>query len=97
MPIIAIEYPGSRADSRASARGPSAVDLTALVRRAGGEQAFTRIRWEPDSLIQRIVSGWPRALDACHVEALGFTAGTGIDEVVKAFIEHDLEMQKRFA
>lgn len=64
--------------------------MTAPVRRAGGEQAFTRIRWEPVPLIQRIVSGWPRALDAAHVEALGFTADTGIDEVVKAFIEDDL-------
>ena len=66
--------------------------MTAPVRRAGGEQAFRRIRWEPDPLIQRIVSGWPRVLDARHVEALGFTPDAGIDEVVDAFIEDDLEM-----
>jgi hypothetical protein len=66
--------------------------MTAPVRRAGGEQAFRRIRWEPDPLIQRIVSGWPRVLDARHVGALGFTPDAGIDEVVDAFIEDDLEM-----
>ena len=66
--------------------------MTAPVRRAGGEQAFRRIRWEPDPLIQRIVSGWPQALAAPRANALGFTPDAGIDEVVDAFIEDDLEM-----
>src|SRR5271165_550630 len=69
-------------------------EMAAAVRRAGGEQAYTRIRWQPDPLIQGIVSGWPQALAAPRAEALGFTADNGIDEVVQAFIEDDLEMQK---
>ena len=69
-------------------------EMVAAVRRAGGEQAYTRIRWEPDPLIQRIVSGWPQALAAPRAAALGFTADNGIDEVVQSFIEDDLEMQK---
>jgi D-erythronate 2-dehydrogenase len=64
------------------------------VRRAGGKEAYTRIRWEPDPLIERIVSGWPQALAAPRAAALGFAADNGIDEVVQAFIEDDLEMQK---
>ena len=70
-------------------------EMAAAVRRAGGNQAYTRIRWEPDPLIQRIVSGWPQALAAPRAAALGFTADAGIDEVVQAFIEDDLEMQKQ--
>jgi nucleoside-diphosphate-sugar epimerase len=70
-------------------------EMAAAVRRAGGEQAYTRIRWEPDPLIQRIVSGWPQALAAQRAAALGFAADNGMDEVVQAFIEDDLEMQKR--
>jgi nucleoside-diphosphate-sugar epimerase len=70
-------------------------DMAAAVRRAGGAEAFARIRWEPDPLIQQIVSGWPQALAAPRATALGFTADTDIDEVVKAFIEDDLEMQKQ--
>jgi nucleoside-diphosphate-sugar epimerase len=70
-------------------------DMAAAVRRAGGEAAYVRIRWEPDPLIQGIVSGWPRALAASRAVALGFTADNGIDDVVQAFIEDDLEMQKR--
>src|SRR6516162_4027318 len=69
-------------------------EMVAAVRRAGGEQAYTRIRWEPDPLIQRIVSSWPQALAAPRAAALGFTADNGIDEVVQSFIEDDLEMQK---
>jgi nucleoside-diphosphate-sugar epimerase len=70
-------------------------EMAAAVRRAGGERAYARIRWEPDPLIQRIVSGWPQALAAQRAAALGFTADNSIDEVVQAFMEDDLEMQKR--
>jgi len=72
-------------------------DMAAAVRRTGGEQAYTRIRWEADPQIQQIVSGWPAALAAPRAAALGFTADAGIDEVVQAFIEDDLDMQKRLA
>jgi nucleoside-diphosphate-sugar epimerase len=68
-------------------------EMAASVRRAAGEAAYARIRWEPDPLVQQIVSGWPRALVATRAEALGFVADSGIDEVVLAFIKDDLETQ----
>jgi D-erythronate 2-dehydrogenase len=70
-------------------------DMAAAVRRAGGEAAYARIHWEPDPLIQRIVSGWPRVLEAPRATALGFSADHGIDEVIRAFIEDDLESQRQ--
>src|SRR6516164_1087351 len=70
-------------------------EMAAAVRRAGGDQAYTKIRWEPNPLIQHIISGWPQALIAQRAAALGFTADNGIDEVVQAFIEDDLEAQKQ--
>ena len=70
-------------------------EMAAAVRRAGGEEAYARIRWEPDPLIQRIISGWPAALAAPRAKALGFSADAGIDEVVQAFIEDDLETQRQ--
>src|SRR2546421_3693583 len=70
-------------------------EMAAAVRRAGGQAAYARIRWEPDPQIQQIISGWPRALLAARAEALGFTADAGIDEVIQAFIEDDLEAQKQ--
>ena len=69
--------------------------MAAAVRRAGGKEAYARIRWAPDPLIQRIISSWPRALTAPRAEALGFSADQDIAEVVQAFVEDDLEMQKQ--
>jgi nucleoside-diphosphate-sugar epimerase len=70
-------------------------EMAAAVRRAGGQAAYARIHWEPDPQIQQIISGWPQALHAPRAEALGFAADPGIDEVVQAFIEDDLDMQKQ--
>jgi D-erythronate 2-dehydrogenase len=70
-------------------------EMVAAVRRAGGEPARARIRWEPDPAIQQIVSGWPQALAAPRAEALGFAADSGIDEAVCAFIEDDLATQQQ--
>jgi D-erythronate 2-dehydrogenase len=72
-------------------------DMASAVRRAGGEDAYTRIRWQPDPLVQSIVGGWPPRLSSPRAEALGFAADTGIDEAVEAFIEDDLELQKQLA
>ena len=70
-------------------------EIAAAVGRAGGVAAYARIRWEPDPQIQQIISGWPQALHAPRAEALGFTADSGIDEVVAAFIDDDLETQRQ--
>jgi nucleoside-diphosphate-sugar epimerase len=72
-------------------------EMAEAVRRAGGSEAYARIRWMPDPQIQRIISGWPQALAAPRAAALGFSADSGIDEVVRAFVEDDLEVQKRLA
>ncbi len=69
-------------------------DMVEAVRRAGGEAAHARIRWQHDPQIEAIVAGWPQALAAPRATALGFTADANIDEAVQAFIEDDLEMQK---
>ena len=72
-------------------------EMAAAVRRAGGEGAYTRISWQPDPLIQAIVSGWPRELSAPRATAMGFGRDSGIDEVVQAFIEDDLPLQRQLA
>jgi nucleoside-diphosphate-sugar epimerase len=72
-------------------------EMAEAVRRIGGEAAYARIRWQPDPQVQQIIAGWPQALDAPRAMALGFAADTGIDEVVRAFIEDDFETQKALA
>jgi nucleoside-diphosphate-sugar epimerase len=70
-------------------------EMAAAVHRAGGVTAYARIHWEPDPQIQQIISSWPQALHAPRAEALGFTTDSGIDEVVEAFIDDDLETQRQ--
>jgi nucleoside-diphosphate-sugar epimerase len=96
--VHALDLPGHTFGDSRSLQLPgfsvSVGDMVEAVRRAGGEAAHARIRWQPDPLVQQIVSGWPPALSAPRARALGFAADPGIDAVVHAFIEDDLEMQK---
>jgi nucleoside-diphosphate-sugar epimerase len=64
-------------------------EITAL-RAVGGDQAVALIHDEPDELIARLVSGWPRAFDARRAAGLGFVAETGFDEIVRVYIEDEL-------
>ncbi|MBV8492361.1 MAG: hypothetical protein JO162_02655, partial [Alphaproteobacteria bacterium] len=61
------------------------------------EAAYAQLRWQPDPQIQAIVSSWPPALKTARAEALGFGRDSGIDEVVQAFIDDDLPLQKQLA
>jgi D-erythronate 2-dehydrogenase len=69
-------------------------EMVKALRRAGGDAAVKRIRWEPDATIQKIVDGWPRAIVAQRAASLGIEADADIDEIVRAFIEDDLPAQK---
>jgi nucleoside-diphosphate-sugar epimerase len=69
-------------------------EMVDALRRAGGDEAVRRIRWEPDGVVQKIVDGWPRAIHAKRAEALGIRPDRSVDEIVQAFIEDDLAAQK---
>jgi nucleoside-diphosphate-sugar epimerase len=64
-------------------------EIAALARIAGAGVA-ARIRREPDPVIEKIVAGWPRNFDARRATALGFTAETSFDDIVRAHIEDEL-------
>ncbi|MGE0718735.1 MAG: D-erythronate dehydrogenase [Alphaproteobacteria bacterium] len=65
-------------------------DMAKAVERHGGAAAARRIQWTPDPAIQRIVSGWPAAIDAERARRLGFHADADIDEIVANFIADDI-------
>ena len=60
------------------------------LRRVAGDEAVTHIRREPDELVARIVSGWPRAFEARRAIELGFSAETDFDEIVRVHVEDEL-------
>jgi nucleoside-diphosphate-sugar epimerase len=63
----------------------------AALRRVAGDQAVALIRDEPDEMIARLVGGWPRAFDTRRAAALGFVAETDFDEIVRVYIEDELD------
>jgi D-erythronate 2-dehydrogenase len=62
----------------------------AALRRIAGDTVAARIRREPDPLIVRIVSGWPKRFDPRRAMALGFKAENSFDEIIRIHIEEDL-------
>src|SRR5579863_1374988 len=97
--VHALDIPGDAFGASRSLQLPgfsvAVGEMAAALRRAGGAAAHARLRWQPDTQIQAIVSGWPQALVAPRAEALGFGHDSGIDEVIAAFIEDDLPMQRQ--
>jgi nucleoside-diphosphate-sugar epimerase len=69
-------------------------EMADSLRRIGGEEAASRILWQPDPFIQNIVNQWPGAADAPRAVGLGLRADANMDEIVTAFIEDDLPAQK---
>lgn len=60
------------------------------LRRVAGEKAVRLIRREPDPVIMKIVSGWPRDFDTKRAAALGFKAEATFDEIIRIHIEDEL-------
>ncbi len=63
----------------------------AALRRVAGDQAVALIRDEPDEMIARLVTGWPRAFDTRRATELGFVAETDFDEIVRVYVEDELQ------
>jgi nucleoside-diphosphate-sugar epimerase len=99
--VHALELPGEAFGASRSLQLPgfsvSVDEMAAALKRAGGESAHARLRWEPDPTIQNIVSSWPQGLATPRAEALGFGRDRDIDEVIQAFIEDDLPLQQQLA
>ncbi|HEX6978985.1 MAG TPA: D-erythronate dehydrogenase [Alphaproteobacteria bacterium] len=66
-------------------------EMAEAVKRVAGADAYKRIVWRPDALIQKIVDGWPKRLDSRRARAMGFEADPSLDAIIQAFIEDDLQ------
>lgn len=61
------------------------------LRKVGGEAAVSRIQRVRDTLIERIVAGWPHAFEADRALALGFVPDRDFDEIVAIHVEDELD------
>jgi hypothetical protein len=71
----------------------TAGEIAEAVERNRGNRKLGEIRFAPDPAIQRIVDGWPRGTRGERAAALGIAADGSIDEIVRHFIEDDLDNQ----
>lgn len=68
----------------------TAGEMVASLRRVAGEEVASRVHWEHDAAIERIVGTWPGAWNTARAEALGFKGDANFEQVVRAYIADDL-------
>lgn len=66
-------------------------EMVEALRRVAGEEVVARIRWQPDTLIQKIVDGWPADIHAAKAERLGFLKDRSFEDNLRYFIEDDCQ------
>ena len=71
----------------------SAGEVAAAVERNKGNRKLGEITFQTDPAIQAIVNGWPGGTKGARAEALGIGTDSSIDEIVRHFIEDDLDNQ----
>ena len=60
------------------------------LRSVAGQKAVDLIRPEPDEAVMAIVKNWPRDFDPQRAIALGFTAETSFEQIIRVYLEDDL-------
>jgi nucleoside-diphosphate-sugar epimerase len=65
-------------------------EMTEALKRVAGNDAYKKIVWKQDPLIQKIVDGWPARLDSRRARSMGLQADASLDAIIQAFIEDDL-------
>ena len=58
--------------------------------RVAGTEVARRIRWARDERIERMVLGWPWAIDNSRAIDLGFPVDENFDSIVRRYIEEDM-------
>jgi len=61
-------------------------EMVEALERAAGSAVVSKIRWERDRHLERIITSWPGALDATRGRALGFPTDESIDAIIGAYI-----------
>ena len=88
--IHAHELPAERLGSQRSISLPglsvTVGEMAAALERVAGAEAASRIRWQPDPRITRLVDTWPGTLDAARARSLGFPQDENFDAIVRAYV-----------
>src|SRR3954469_10813485 len=68
----------------------TAGEMVDALERVAGPDVARRIRWERDERIERMVVGWPPAIDNSRAVHLGFEVDENFDQIVRRYMEEDM-------
>jgi D-erythronate 2-dehydrogenase len=68
----------------------TAGEMASSLERVAGPEVAKRIKWERDQRIERMVLGWPPAIDNLRAIDLGFQVDESFDAIVRSYMEQDL-------
>ncbi len=94
--IRANELPSSALGNRRWVNVPgisvTAGEMAASLERVAGSDAAKRIRWQRDERIERMVLGWPAAIDNSRALDLGFAVDNSFDSIVRRYVEDEMRV-----
>lgn len=67
----------------------TAGDMVAALERVAGASVAARVRWQRDERIDRMMNGWPGALDDTRARTLGFPADAHFDAMIRQYIQEE--------
>jgi D-erythronate 2-dehydrogenase len=76
-------------------RSATVAKLLQALEAVAGTEARRRVNFVPDREVQAIVEGWPAAFTAKRARLLGFPDQEPPEDLVRAFIDEDLEQTRR--
>ncbi|PZX15230.1 nucleoside-diphosphate-sugar epimerase [Palleronia aestuarii] len=82
---------GSRRNMTMPGVSATVADQIEALRNVAGDETVALIRREPDPTIEKIVSGWPRDFDVRRAREAGFTAEDSFEEIIRVYIEDEME------
>ena len=65
----------------------TAAEMVAALERVAGREVAAYVRWEKDARIDRMMNGWPGALDDARARSLGFPADGDFDAMIRQYME----------
>jgi len=68
----------------------TAGEMASSLERVAGPDVAKRIRWERSERIERMVLGWPPAIDNARALGLGFPVDDNFDSIVRRYIAEDM-------
>lgn len=68
----------------------SAGEMVQALKRVAGPDVASRVTWQRDADIERIVGSWPGAWNAERALSLGFSGDGSFEEIIRNYMEDDL-------